>query len=407
MPSARETPSPAVDESDLRTTIDALAPIYRASGSPGERAAAEWITRRLTAAGCEATVEEEAARSSFWWTIGGLSVLGVLAARLSRGGLRIRAAVLALLSAAGIADEISNGPRRLRSVVIPANRTWNVTATTGDPQAERTVIVLAHHDAAHGGLVFHPKPQQILGARFPDFVERTDTGVPMWLPVFAAPVMVAIGALLRSRRLTGLGRALGVLSTAAMVDIGARRAVPGANDNLTGVAGLVALAEAFRAQPLAGVRVLLVSCGSEEALQEGIRPWVARHRAGLPAGQVSVINLETVGSPRLALVEGEGTLLLEDYPGDLRDLVAECADQAGITLRRNQRARASTDSVITARAGWPTATLTSFDANKALSNYHQPSDVPENVDYGTVADAARLAELTIRRVAGESEPVRG
>ena len=49
------------------------------------------------------------------------------------------------------------------------------------------------------------------------------------------------------------------------------------------------------------------------------------------------------------------------------------------------RSRNSTDAVIPSRAGYPTATLTSVDRHKALSNYHLMTDTPENVDYTTVS----------------------
>ena len=64
------------------------------------------------------------------------------------------------------------------------------------------------------------------------------------------------------------------------------------------------------------------------------------------------------------------------------------------------RARTSTDSVIPSRAGYPTATLCSMNAWKGLSNYHKPSDTPENVDYSTVADALSVTEALARRLAG-------
>ena len=101
------------------------------------------------------------------------------------------------------------------------------------------------------------------------------------------------------------------------------------------------------------------------------------------------------------LLEGEGVLAIEDYPDpSFRDLVAATAEDEGIPLVRGQRARTSTDSVIPSRAGYSTATLTSFEPDtKLLSNYHLPSDTPENLDFGTVADALRLTEALARRLA--------
>ena len=62
------------------------------------------------------------------------------------------------------------------------------------------------------------------------------------------------------------------------------------------------------------------------------------------------------------------------------------------------RSRDSTDAVVPSRAGYPTATLTSIDRYKALSNYHKMSDTPENVDYGTVLQALILTDAVAREL---------
>jgi Iap family predicted aminopeptidase len=91
---------------------------------------------------------------------------------------------------------------------------------------------------------------------------------------------------------------------------------------------------------------------------------------------------------------------MEDYPDRrFRDLVARAADGLGAPLRRGMRARASTDAVVPTRAGYPTATLASIDRNKSLSNYHQMSDTPENVNYTTVLQALTVTEAVARELA--------
>jgi Zn-dependent M28 family amino/carboxypeptidase len=176
--------------------------------------------------------------------------------------------------------------------------------------------------------------------------------------------------------------------------------VPGANDNLTAVAVLVALAERLRAEAIPGLRVLLVSCGAEEVIQGGIYSFGERHFPRLDRDQTWFLNLETLGSPKLVLVEGEGPVIMEDYyDRSFRDLVARVAEQAGAPLRRGMRARNSTDAVLPSRAGYPTAMLCSMDRNKALSNYHQMSDTPENVDYRTVRHALVVTEAVARELA--------
>jgi Zn-dependent M28 family amino/carboxypeptidase len=140
---------------------------------------------------------------------------------------------------------------------------------------------------------------------------------------------------------------------------------------------------------------MLVSCGAEETLQDGIRAFMARHGSELEPGRTFVLNYDTVGSPRLIMVEAEGPFWMEDYPGAaFRDLIARCAAELGIGLERGFRARASTDSVIPARAGHSSAMLGSVNEWRMPGNYHLLSDVPENLDYEAIAAATRLGHAT-------------
>ena len=396
---AAPAPSNATHD-DLRHTVVALAELERRACSPAEREAAEWIAARLEELGCSVAVNEERAQAAFAPLHAGLSLAGVAAGLAALAGRRGLATVLGALAAAAIADDASNGLRPVRRALVPDATTWNVVAQAGDGSAERTLVVLAHHDAAPTGRIFDQSFQKWLYRRFPDFIERTDTALPIWWPVFGSPALVALGAATgrRSLLLAGLAGALG--SAAAFLDIARSPIVPGANDNLSAVAVLVALAVALRERPVAGLRVVLASCGAEEVLQGGIHGFVARHLAGLDRERTWVLNLDTVGSPGLILLEGEGPAVMEDYARpQFRDLVARVAEREGIALRRGMRARSSTDAVITSRAGFATATVASVEPGKLLSNYHLMTDTPANLRYDTVAGAVALAEGVARELA--------
>ena len=314
--------------------------------------------------------------------------------------LRRPAAVIAGLVTAAIADDVSNGPRLARRLSAKRKPTWNVVARCGDLGAERTLVVLAHHDAAPTGRIFDDRAQVWFGQRFPGILERIDTSLPLWWALLAPPAAVSVGAARGKRDLLSAGVAGSVIAAAIFADIARSPIVPGANDNLSAVAVLVALAERLRANPLHGLRVLLVSCGAEEVIQGGIYGFAARHFSALDRERTWFLNLETVGSPALVLLEGEGPVVMEDYHDrSFRDLVARAADDAGASLRRGMRARASTDAVIPSRASYPTATLASMDRYKTLSNYHQMTDTPENLDYTTVRQALVVAEATARELA--------
>jgi len=210
--------------------------------------------------------------------------------------------------------------------------------------------------------------------------------------VLAGPVLVALG----SRR---LGPALSLASAAAFADIALRGVVPGANDNLTSVAVLCALGRALVEQPVGGLRVVLLSAGGEESFEEGSQAFLARHAADLPPHRTAVIALETVGSPRLILVEGEGMVVPTPYDDGLKDVIAAAAADAGVEIVREHWLGYGSDALAGVRAGYASALIASFDEHKLPSNYHQPTDVPANVDYGTVAQAVRVADAAVRRLA--------
>jgi hypothetical protein len=155
----------------------------------------------------------------------------------------------------------------------------------------------------------------------------------------------------------------------------------------------------LRERPIEGLRVLLVSCGSEETLQEGIRAFGRRRFGQLPPERTWFLNLDSVGSPELVPLESEGSLVMRDYDREFTDFVCECAAEAGTPLRRGSRSWTSTDGCVPLIAGYRTATLVSLTAWKMIANYHSSADTPENVGYDTVERTVRVAERVTRRLA--------
>ena len=380
---------------ELREVVETLAAIERPSASDGEARAAAWIAERLRSNGCDVEVDVEPAYGDFWKPLFALNALGVAAGVATLRGRRKLGAALALASAAGIADEIALGPYLTRRIVSRRRTTTNVVAVTGDRSAERTLVVMAHHDAARTSFVFSQAPQKWIWRHFPDYIASHDTSAPVWFPSIAAPV---VGALLPR---VGIG--LCALGLVVFGDMGRNSSVPGANDNLTGVSALVGLARALREQRLEGLRVMLVSAGSEESLQEGIRAFGRRHFPSLSRDRTWFLNLDQLASPDLVPLEGEGSLVMHDYDKEFTDFVCSCAAEVGPPLRRGSRAWTSTDGCVPNVAGYPTATLVSLTPWKMLANYHWPTDVPENVDFDCVARATAVAERVTRRLAARSD----
>lgn len=378
--------------SALREIVEALERIERPSASAGEREAAEWIRDRFAALGLEARIEEELAHGTYWWPLGLLSGAAALA---GLSGSRWLGAVAAAAAAAGIADDVSAGPHRFRRL-LAQRTTCNVVAEAGDPAAARTLVFLAHHDAAHGGLIFADQLVTVPADLFPRIYERIETSPPIMRLVAAGPALVSLGALTGRRRLRALGTAIALGCVAAFTDIGLRRAVPGANDNLTAVAVALETARSVAEDPPAGLRVIFLSTGSEESFMEGMRGFARRHFGSLDRDRTRFVCLESLGSPQLMVIEGEGMLKMSDYSPADREFLAACGDRAGVPLRRGLRLGLATDGLIALKAGFPAAVLASVTKYKFPSNYHSRHDIAANVDFGTVEAALRVCREIVR-----------
>jgi Peptidase family M28 len=382
-------------EDRLRAWLEELERIERPSASEGERRAAEWLVARFAELGAEARIEAEPAHGTYWWPLGIGAALGALGGIAALRGRRLLGGALAAAAAAGMASDYPPGKRHLRRL-LPRRTTYNVVCELGPADAERTIVLIAHHDAAHSGLVFHPQLPHIADRL--GLIENQDTSPPLMAPVVGGPALAALGALTGKRVLTKLGVGLGLGTAAAMAEIGAREVVPGANDNGTAVIALLALAEQLLANPTESLRVILLSVGSEESFSEGIKAFGERHFDELPRESTFFLCLETLGSPHLLVLRGEGFLRMREYPPHSLAFMDGLAEELEIDLFPNLRLRNGTDGLEPLAAGYETAVLASCTDLKQPANYHWWHDLAENVDFGTVADGIRLSEATIRRL---------
>jgi hypothetical protein len=374
-----------------RKVIESLARLRRVSASADELAAAQIIADELALRHARVTIDRERVHGTYWVPIGLACAVAAAAGRLGR-----RAAVAAgLLATLSVSDDLEIGRRPLRRV-LRQRTTANVIAEFGPEGAEQALVIHAHHDAARTGLVFHPAIAKLTARVAGGTIDRLGgTPAPMW-GAAAGPALVALGAAANRRRLQQAGEALCAGYAAAMADIANRPPVPGANDNLSGVAALLAVADALADVPPRRLRVLLVSTGSEESFLEAMVRFGARHFPALPRETTTFLCLESVGSEQLMLLGGEGLLRLHRYPQDLIGLLTSLAE--GIALHDPFRYRLATDGQVPLRAGYRTAVISSMAWYKAPANYHWPSDRPENLDFGSIADAGTLALRLVRHL---------
>jgi len=397
-PKKLAAPHGEADQDWLRGLLETLERIDRPSASAGERQAAEWLVDEFAKLGAVARIETEPAHGTYWWPIGIGTALGVAGGVAARRGHRLTGTLLGAIGAGVIATDFPPRPRYMRKL-LPKRETFNVVCELGDPDAERTVVLVSHHDAANAGLVFHPGIPRLVSKT--GAFQHLDTSPMLMAPVIGGPLLSALAGLTGNRGLATAGAVLSAGFTAAMADIGLRKAVPGANDNGTAVIALLELARRFLADPPDGLRLILLSAGSEESFSEGMKAFGERHFSSLPVDSTFFINLETIGSPNLTVLRGEGFLKMFEYPQEALILADRTADEEGIDLMPNLRIRNGTDGLEALAAGYPVVSICSCTEHKQPANYHWPNDLAENVDFDTVESGIRLAEAMSRRLSDE------
>jgi hypothetical protein len=243
---------------------------------------------------------------------------------------------------------------------------------------ERTLVLLAHTDAAQTGLMWHPA---FTGMWARQAARTGKSPSPGTLPLVAF-ALAAVGP----RRVRGAARALLGLSLGLAADVARNRPVPGANDNACAAAGLVELVEEFAREPLERTEVIAVATGAEESGMGGAAAWVERARDELDPAATLVVGLDQIGAGDPHVLSGEGPPLIARY----RD-----RDIARARLP-TYHAAGWTDPIVARFAGLPAVSIVGVK-DGGFPNYHLPTDTPDRVDWSAVERCLGAA----RRIAAD------
>jgi Zn-dependent M28 family amino/carboxypeptidase len=243
-------------------------------------------------------------------------------------------------------------------------------------ERRRTLVLVAHHDAAQTGLMWrHPWLAGVQPS--PDVVPSFAAGPELGF------VLVALG---RRRA----GAALLVLALYGALDVARSPTVPGASDNATGVAAVLALVERFAREPLDGTEVVAVIPGCEESGMGGMAAWMRSEGGGLDPSSTLVLGLDTLGAGEPVVLAAEGPPRRVRYRAEDLAWADRGADRAGVPHPRRFTIGGWTDPVLALMAGLPAISLLSVSGS-GFTNYHLPTDTPERVDWDSVEKCVRLA----------------
>ncbi len=171
---------------------------------------------------------------------------------------------------------------------------------------------------------------------------------------------------------------------------------PGADDNASGSATVVALARAFAAAGGTSRTLVFVLFGGEELGLLGSRHYV--RQPAVPLGRtVAMVNFDMVGRMQNRRFAVGGA----DSGSGLRDILMVAARASGAALEVKGTPYDTSDHSRFYEAGVPVL----FFTTGGHPDYHKPSDTADRIDAAGMAEVARVAVGAIERLAGEPRPV--
>ena len=368
----------------MREIEAVVANAERGPGTDAERRTARHLERRLGELGRQAELEP----FEVWpgWPLAHLihalaAILGSLAATTSALAGAIVLAVVAVLTFGDL-----TGTLQLTRRLTGRRASQNVVSRE-DGDRPGTIVLLAHTDAARSGLVFSDRSMR----------RRAWIGRVLRRPIgpFEPFFWAIVGALAAAGlRLAGIesdpvvalqfvSTVVLIVSVPLLIDIGLSDVVPGANDNASGVATALRLAERY-GDDLDHFDLWVVFTGSEEAFAQGARAFVRRHRDELPRGRTVFLCVDKVGAGEVRYARREGLLLARRYHSMLVALcdriAAEDADDEDRYGARSFVSRSVTDAVPARGKGYPAISVACLGERGYAPHYHQPTDVPENLE---------------------------
>ncbi len=379
----------------VRFLAETIGP--RGSTTPQEREAAEYAGAVLEDLGLPVHVQQfrSAVSSCRPYALAVALVLLALAvypiAGRATAGVAV-ALVAVVLVSAYLELNFTGNPLRWVLAKGASHNVWAVLKPRGE--AKRKVVLVGHLDSHRTPFVFKSV------AHLRVFALMSPLGFGGMLALFT---LFVVGALTESDAVRPLAVGIGVVLGVVLVFLVQADFTPythGANDNASGAAMVLALAERLVQTPLEGTEVWAVNTGCEEVGCYGADAFVRAHRSELEGA--FFIVLDSVGGPDAGpcFITREG--MTKSYRPDsgLLSAARAIAKQRPELGAYEKPVRLGyTEGAVGAKHGLRTLTFVDLTrSDGVLPLWHQVEDRVENIDPDTLARTEEFAWELLRRI---------
>jgi len=377
----------------------------RGSTTPAETEAAAYAWGVLDRLELTPQMQRFKSAISAWRPFALAATLSLLAVALYPLAGRVTAGLAGAIAAVALVSsflELNFWPNPLRWLlpkrvsqnvwaVLPASR----AARSADlrPQAAQRVVVVGHLDSHRTPFIFGSTTRLklfgvLVGVGFASFAALT--------------VLYLVGAVIQEDILYLISLAPAFILVILLVMTIQADMTPythGANDNATGAAVVLALAERLKDEPLANTEVWALNSGCEEVGLYGAAAFVREHREKL--ADAYFIPLDSVGGPGSGpcFITREGMVKPHRSDPGLLALCREIAAQRPeLGAYPGVMRLGYTEGAIGVKNGLRTLTFVNLTPAGELPHWHRPTDVYENVDPDVLSRTSEFLWELLQRI---------
>ncbi len=355
----------------------------RGSTTAAEAAAAAYAWGVLDKLGLSPRMQRFSSGTSQWRPFALAITLALLAVAVYPLAGRATAIFATLLAATTLVSaylelNFITNPIRWLLPKRPSQNVWAVIPAAGTPT--RRLVLVGHLDSHRTPFVFrsplHLKVFQVL----------VTAG---FASMAALALLYIVGSIVQSDIIYLISLAPAVLlifDLIMTVQPDMTPYTPGANDNASGAALVLTLAERLKEEPLANTEVWTVNSGCEEVGCYGAAAFLREHRDKLK--DAYFITLDSVAGPGSGpcYITREG--MAKPYRSDpgllaLSDQIA--ADRPELGAYSKVMSLGFTEGAIGIKNGMPSLTFVNLRPDGVLPHWHRPDDIFENVDADVLA----------------------
>lgn len=365
----------------------------RGACTPGERKAADYIRGRFEDRGLGTETQEFSCIDTYSYLY--IVYLAVVAAcGYLSGWFSYYAAPVAVLFAVLFAFDLETFP--VVSRVLPHKRSRNIIARTGEEGGAISMVVVAHYDSARAALSFHPR----LVGNFRISFSMMIGGI--FLTSALALTNLIIQAVSGSANLW-VWIATAVVSTYLLFPLVimlhreiAMDYTPGANDNASGVATMLAVMDKISEEESLVPGVMFVATGAEEVGTAGMLEFLKAY--GAQVKDALIVNLDNLGTGHVCYIDCEGMLLPHRSSPVLLWLSGKVTEAKRFPIWRTGYRLLSTDATPALARGYQAMSVMAFDDEGGLPNWHWETDTVDMIEIENLEAARGFLWNLARRI---------